>query len=145
MSSEELAQLVSEGAVERVPVDRDAATRDLKAGVAHLVSVDSLAVDDPAGAFALAYEAFRKAVVAHMRATGFRVRSRGGAHYSTGRYARAALDGLGVDEHLRAFEDLRRLRNKSAYEAVPVDESDVLEAVGHARAVVDAVRRELDS
>lgn len=143
MSSEELEKLVSEGAVERAPVDRAAASRDLEAAAAHLVSVDTRAAHDPVGAFALAYEAYRKAVVAHMRATGFRVKSRGGAHYQTGRYARAALDGFGIDEHLQAFEDLRRLRNRSAYEAVPVDERDALEAVTHARAVVEAVRKDL--
>ena len=143
MSSEELEQLVSKGAIEPVPVDRAAASRDLEAAAAHLVSVETRAAHDPAGAFALAYEAFRKAVVAHMRATGFRVKSRGGAHYQTGRYAHAALDGLGIGEHLRAFEDLRRLRNRSAYEAVPVDERDALEAVTHARAVVEAVDKEI--
>ena len=143
MSSEELERLVSERVIERVPVDQAAASRDLEAAAAHLVSVESRAAADPTGAFALAYEAMRKAVVAHMRARGFRVRSRGGAHYQTGRYAHAALDGLGITEHLRAFEDLRRLRNKSAYEAVPVDEHDALEAVTHARAVVEAVRKEL--
>lgn len=144
MSSEELEQLVSEGAVERAPVDRAAALRDFGAAAAHLVSVRTLAAHDPAGAFALAYEAFRKAVVAHMRANGFRVKSRGGAHYQTGRYARAALDGLGIGEHLRAFEDLRRLRNRSAYDAVPIDKRDALEAVTHAGAVIEAVRKELD-
>lgn len=143
MSSEELERLVSEGAVVRAPVDRAAASRDLESAAAHLVSVEKRAAHDPAGAFALAYEAFRKVVVAHMRATGFRVKSRGGAHYQTGRYARAALDGLGIDEHLRVFEDLRRLRNRSAYEAVPVDERDALDAVTHARAVVEAVQKEL--
>ena len=143
MSSEELERLVSEGAIERVAVDRAAASRDLGAAAAHLVSVETRAAHDPSGGFALAYEAFRKAAVAHMRATGFRVKSRGGAHYQTGRYARAALDELGIGEHLEAFEDVRRLRNRSAYEAVPVDERDTLEAVTHARAVVEAVAKEL--
>jgi HEPN domain len=143
MSAKDVERLVSEGAIERVPVDRAAASRDLESATAHLVSVETRAAHDPAGSFALAYEAFRKAVVAHMRATGLRVKSRGGAHYQTGRYARAALDGLGIEEHLRAFEDLRRLRNRSAYEAVPVDERDALEAVTHARAVVVAVGKEI--
>jgi hypothetical protein len=143
VSNEEVERLVSERAIERVPVDRAAAYRDLEAAAAHLVSVEAQAVHDPVGAFALAYEAMRKAVVAHMRAAGLRVRTRGGAHYQTGRYARAALGGLGVDEQLRAFEDLRRLRNKSAYEAVPVEERDAREALAHARRVVEAVSGEL--
>ena len=140
MSDARLEQLVSSGAIERVPVDLAAARSDLDVAAAHLVSVETRAAHDPVGAFALAYEAYRKAVVAHMRAAGYRVRGRGAAHYETGRYAQAALDGLGIDEHLRAYEDLRRLRNRSAYEAVPVDEEDALVAVGHARAVVVVVR-----
>ncbi len=143
MSTEALERLVSEGAIESVAVDRGAAGRDLEVASAHLVSIEMWAAEDPAGAFILAYEAYRKAVVAHMRASGFRVRSRGGAHYQTGRYARAALDRLGIDEHLLAFEDLRRLRNRSAYDAVPVGESDVLEAAAHAQALVEAVRKDL--
>ena len=46
---------------------------------------------DAVGAFSLAYDAMRKALVAHMRAHGFRVRSGEGAHYQTGRYGLAAL------------------------------------------------------
>jgi hypothetical protein len=143
MSAEAVEQLVSEGVLERVTADRSAARRDLEAAAAHLVSVRSRAAHDPVGAFALAYEAMRKAVVAHMRAAGLRVKSRGGAHYETGRYAVAALEGLGVDEHVRTFQDVRRLRNRSAYEAVPVDEQDALDAVAHAQAVVGAVSKEL--
>ena len=143
MTSEQLDALLREGAIERAPGDRTAAGRDLAAAEAHLVSLESRSTEDPTGAFTLGYDAMRKAIVAHMRAKGFRARTRGGAHYQTGRYALAALDGLGVTEHLRAFEDLRRLRNKSEYDAVLVDEPDALEAAVHARAVVEAVRREL--
>lgn len=145
MSLEEIEALLHEGAVDRVPVDAAAAARDLAAAEAHLVSLESLAARDHTGAFTLAYDGMRKAIVAHMRAHGFRVRSRGGAHFQTGRYALAALDRRGISEHLQAFDDPRRLRNRSEYDAVLVDEPDALVAITHARAVVAAVRQELDA
>lgn len=143
MTVEQLEVLLREGVVERVKNDRAAARRDLDAAQAHLVSLQPVSSTDSTGAFGLAYDAMRKAIVAHMRANGLRVRGSRGGHYQTGRYALAALDDLGVTEHLLAFEDLRRLRNKSAYEAVLVEEIDVEEAVAHAQAVVDAVRQVL--
>jgi len=85
----------------------------------------------------------RKSVVAHMRANGFRLTGGSGAHFRTGRYGLAALDHLGIAEHLRAFDSLRRLRNRSEYNAVPVDQHAASKAITHARAVVEAVRKEL--
>ncbi len=143
MTAEQLAELIREGVLERVPRDRAAAGRDLDAASAHLQSLELVSATDPTGAFALAYEAIRKAIVAHMRANGLRIRGSRGAHFQTGRYALAALESLGVTEHLLAFEDLRRLRNKSAYEAVLVENVDVAEAVAHALAIVAAVEADL--
>ena len=143
MTAEQLEALVREGVLERVASDREAAGRDLTAAEEHLLELDERARKDPGGAFALAYEATRKAIVAHMRASGFRVRSRSGAHYQTGRYAKAALDDLNVSGDVGAFEELRRLRNRSAYEALPVDEQAAVRAIGHAGALVVAVRRDL--
>jgi len=143
VTAEQLDELIREGALERVPRDGAAAGRDLAAARAHLQSLEPVSATDPIGAFALAYEAIRKAIVAHMRANGLRVRASRGGHYQTGRYALAALESLGVTEHLLVFEDLRRLRNKSAYEAVLVEDVDVAEAVAHARAIVAAVEADL--
>ena len=143
MTAEQLDELIREGVLERVPSDRAAAGRELSVARAHLQSLEPVSATDPTGAFALAYEAIRRAIVAHMRANGLRVRASRGGHFQTGRYALAALEDLGVTEPLLAFEDLRRLRNKSAYEAVLVEEVDVDEAVAHARAIVTAVEADL--
>lgn len=143
MTTEQLEALVREGVLERVPPDHEAAERDLAAAEEHLLDLDERALKDPGGAFALAYEAARKAIVAHMRAAGVRVRSRSGSHYYTGRYAKAALDDLGVPSDVGEFEWLRRVRNRSAYEAVPVDQSAAERAIAHAEVLVEAVRREL--
>ena len=98
---------------------------------------------DPVGAFTIAYDAIRKALVAHMRANGFRVRSGVGAHYQTGRYGLAALSGRGVDDALAAFDRLRSLRNRSEYRGALVKEADVDVALTHARAVVEVVASEV--
>lgn len=143
MNAEEVAALLSEGVVERVRTDIGAARRNLLAANAHLRTAETVASDDSTGAFALAYDAMRKAIVAHMGANGFRVTGRPGAHQRTGRYARAALVGHDIEEHLAAFDDLRRLRNKTEYDAVVVTEAAVVDAVAHARAIVDAVERDL--
>lgn len=143
MTAEQRDALVREGVLERVTPDREAAGRDLAAAEEHLLDLDERARKDPGGAFALAYEAMRKAIVAHMRASGFRVKSRAGAHYQTGRYATAALDQLDLPGDVGAFEELRRLRNRSAYEAVPVDEEAAVRAIAHARSIVAAVEADL--
>ena len=143
MSAEDLEKLVREGAIERVAADRAAAGRDLNDAQAHLVDLDARVAFDSAGALTLAYDATRKAIVAHTRATGFRVTGGAGIHVRTGQYALAALDHLDVTDHLRAFDDLRRLRNRSEYGAVAVGEDAASEAVVRSRAIVEAIRMEL--
>jgi hypothetical protein len=60
-----------------------------------------------------------------------------------GEYALAAFDDASVAKHLRAFDRVRRLRNRSQYDAVPVDDEDVEFALEHARAIVAAVEADL--
>lgn len=98
---------------------------------------------DPTGGFALAYDAARKAVVAHMRFVGFRVVARYGVHYQTTRYARAALREQGIEEHLEAFTAMREVRNDAEYEGEILANTDALEALTHARAIVAAVQAAL--
>lgn len=143
MSDAELEALVAEGVLVRVPQDLDEARRELATAEQHLRGAAAAADVDPTGAFALAYDGARKAVVAHMRASGLRVRPRVGAHYHTGRYARAVLGNREIDAHLEAFVDMREVRNDSEYEGVIVAASDADEAMTHARAIVDAVERDL--
>ena len=143
MSADDIAALLAQRVVERVKVDVEAARRNLVAANAHLRAAEAVASDDPTGAFVLAYDAMRKAISAHMRANGLRVTSRPGAHERTGRYARAALDACEIDGHLAAFDDLRRVRNKTEYDALIVTEATAADAVVHSRAIVDAVERDL--
>jgi hypothetical protein len=143
MPASDVDALVAEGAIVRVQPDLEAARADLGAARAHLSSAPLAADVDAVGAFTLAYDAMRKAFVAHMRANGIRVRSGIGAHYQTGRYGLAALSGRGVDDALRAFDRLRSLRNRSEYRGALVKEADVHVALAHARAVVEVVSQEI--
>jgi hypothetical protein len=143
MSGKGVEALLAEGVLARVPPDLEEARRELTTAERHLRGAEAAAAVDPTGAFALAYDAARKAVVAHMRASGLRVRSRFGAHYQTGRYARTALANRDIDEHVDAFVDMREVRNDTEYEGEIVTLSDAEEAMTHARAIVAAVERDL--
>jgi len=109
----------------------------------HLETAASVARRDPAAAYAIAYDAARKAISAHMRASGFRVGKGHGAHARIGVYAAAALDGHGIGEQLERYDELRRLRNQSEYDALLIDEADVGDALDQASAIVAAVERDL--
>jgi HEPN domain len=91
------------------------------------------------------YEAIRKAISAHMRATGYRARKGFGHHERVARYAGAALAGAGIDEDLRAIDQLRLLRNQSQYEGLEVEPAEVEELLVHARAIVGAIGDDLRS
>lgn len=143
MSEADVPALVEEGVLVRVPSDREAAERELAIAQTHIAGAASSASVDPTGSFTIAYDAARKAVVAHMRGRGLRVRSRFGAHYQTGRYAQAVLMGRGIDEHVEAFVNMREVRNDTEYEGEIVAASDSAEALAHARAIVAAVERDL--
>jgi hypothetical protein len=139
----ELEALVSERIVERVPPDRGTAEKELDAAHRHIASAALVAQSDPAGAFAMGYDAIRKAIAAHMRARGYRVRSAGGHHRRVGQYAIGALDDAGVAHHIEAFDHLRRLRNQSQYDGLEIEPDEVVDLLVHARAIVAAVDRDL--
>jgi hypothetical protein len=70
--SQELDELVAAGVVERVAADPETARVELEQARLHVESAAEIAERDPVAAFALAYDAIRKALSAHMRdvATG---------------------------------------------------------------------------
>ena len=134
--------LIEDGTVLRAEPDSNAAGRDLQAAADHLNSAALLASSDPTGGFVMAYDATRKAITAHMRARGFRVRKGPGEHERTGRYASAALDPA-IAEHLDALDEIRRLRHQSEYGARLIRPRELEVAIGHAKAIVATVEREL--
>ena len=143
MSAEQLEELVARGVLRRVEPDLEASGIDLETARRHLETAQAIMEADEVGSLAIAYEAARKAITAHLRANGLRVVAGEGAHARVGEYAFAALDDASLVEHLRAFDRMRRLRNRSQYDAMPVDQGDAMYALEHARAIVAAVEGDL--
>jgi hypothetical protein len=81
MSQEELDDLVAEGAIERVAPDPETARTELEQAHLHVETAAEIADRDPAAAFAVGYDAVRKALSAHMRHRGYRV-TRGPGHHA---------------------------------------------------------------
>ena len=143
MGERELEALLSERVVERVAADAMTAEKERDAARRHIASAALVAQSDPAGAFAMGYDAIRKSIAAHMRTRGYRVRSATGRHRRVGQYAIAALDDAEIAHHIEAFDHLRRLRNQSQYDGLEVEPQEVVELLVHARAIVAAVDRDL--
>ena len=143
MTAEALSALLDAGTIERVEPDPRFAERELRVAREHIESAASLAERDPTAGFAVGYEAIRKAISAHMRATGYRARKGVGHHERIGRYARAVLAKAGIGEDLQAIDQLRLLRNQSQYEGLEIEPGEVAELLIHARAIVGAIGDDL--
>lgn len=143
MSQDELDELVAEGVIEQVAADPETARIELEQARLHVESAAEIAERDPVAAFAIGYNAIRKALSAHMRSRGYRVTKGKGHHARTGRYAITAIDDARVEEHLEAFDELRQLRNQSEYDALLLGSEDVADALARAHAIIEAVEKDL--
>ena len=100
-------RLIDEEKLERVEADPHGAQQALEEATKHARSAELVAATDPNGAFQLAYDGARKAVIAQLRRDGFRVRRGEGNHAVTAEFAVAAIDeALG--------ERLERMRRPSS-------------------------------
>jgi hypothetical protein len=109
----------------------------------HLRSSRAIAGDDPEGAYALLYDAARKAVDAHMSAAGYRAsKVRPGSHEAIALYAREVFAGEYLDDG-RALDRMRKQRNKAEYQAWHISAGRLAGDLVHADRLVEAVRREL--
>ena len=143
MSQDELDELVAEGVIERVAADPETARVELDQAHLHVGTAAGIAERDPVAAFAIGYDAIRKALSAHMRAHGYRVTRGKGHHARTGRYAVAAIDDPTLEEHLVAFDELRQMRNQSEYDALLLETHDVVDALARADAIIRAVDKDI--
>jgi YD repeat-containing protein len=143
VSREAVERLVGDGTLRRVTPDGAAATRELAMARRHIASSRLVAELDPAGALALAYDAARKAIEAHMRANGLRAGSGEGGHAKRAQYGVAAFGGSDAEERFRMFDRVRRVRNSVQYDAFSVEDADVQFALEQAEAIVRAVEADL--
>lgn len=107
MSADDVAQLVRLGSLRSTNPDPETARSEIAIARRHIDSAGLLIASDPALAFVALYDAMRKAIAAHARSRGYRVAGGPGGHVRTGLYAAAALDHLGIDDHLAEFDVLR--------------------------------------
>ena len=134
-----VADLVREGRLERVPIDVASAWSRLDEAKLHLNSSATLAQSDTTAAYALLYDAARKAIVAHMLAVGYRATNRPGAHQAVALYAEGTLATGSASSHIRAFDRMRQIRNRSEYDHQPVTSRVLATDMDHAKQIVAAV------
>lgn len=127
--------MVGRGELERVEPDHGGALTVTEEARRHLASAETISGSDPNGAYQLAYDGARKAVAAHMRRGGVRIRRGEGAHAVTAAYASEALDpGLG-----RRLDAMRRRRNRSEYGSALFGSEEISDAIDTAKALLALV------
>jgi hypothetical protein len=142
---DKIADLVSDGELERVEPSDDTCGRLLQDAARHLdTAAVALSGGDLAGAYQLAYDALRKSAASLLAVQGLRATSRGG-HIAV-QDAVLAQFGASVPA-FRSFARIRRARNTFEYPSATspgpsVD--DVNDAVGSATTVYQAVQTILD-
>jgi hypothetical protein len=140
-----IEQMLADGELQQVPASRQQADRLLAQARHHLDSADKVRAEDPAGGYALAYDAARKALAAVLENQGLRPTSRGG-HLAIAEAVRAQLDPP-MGPILRRFNRMRVRRNQAEYppaDAPELTSDDVAEDESKAEQIIDLASRLLD-
>jgi hypothetical protein len=138
-------RMLADSELQRVLASREHADRLIRQARTHLISADGICADDPAGGYALVYDAARKALTAVLENQGLRPTTRGG-HLAVYEAARAQLDPP-MGQVIRSFDRIRRQRHDVEYpptDAPQIDAGDVREDAAKAAAIVDLSERLLD-
>ena len=131
--------LITARRLERVQSDVAGAHVRLSRAEDKLASARKIAAIDVEVAYVTAYDAARIAVTAHMLSIGLRVRGVAGAHEAVGDYAEAMITTPSSFE----FQRMRRRRNRAEYDDIVIGRADLDIDVGHAQAIIEAVRAAL--
>jgi hypothetical protein len=112
--------------------------REMAADAKRHVEAAATIVDiDPNGAFQLAYDAARKAVTAFMLAQGYRATATLGSHAAVVEFARERL----LDRpDANRLDRMRRMRNRSEYDAAIFERTQLIAEIGFAERVLDLAR-----
>lgn len=141
----EIDAMLVAGELQRVPASREHADKLIDLARQHLGTARAAVETDPEGAYAIGYDASRKALAAVLENEGLRATSRGG-HLVISRAVLAQLDPpLGAT--LRPFDRMRRRRNSLEcpdFEAPSLTATEVLEDLTRAEAIVKLAGRVLD-
>ena len=137
-----LGDAITPGDIERIVKNMAAAGERINDARRHLNSARLLAESDVTLAITACYDAIRKAITAHMTASGYRPRNGNGAHRIVLQYARSQLDGAIADADIDRADALRRDRATAEYgdfAASKLGASDVAEATLVGDRIVNAV------
>ena len=94
----------------------------------------------PVVKYGVAYDAAHNTGEALLSSFGYRTTNRPGQHEAIGKFLEAVFDKPPGRDAARQFDRLRRSRNQSNYEAIPVGQAEADLAVRTARQLVDAAR-----
>lgn len=142
---EQIDRQLADGYLQKVPASRDHADRLLTQAHRHLTSAEQTAAADPEGAYALLYDAARKALWAILENQGLRPTHSGG-HLAAYHAVRAQLDPP-MGKELRPFDRMRRHRRDAEYpptDAPELTTSDVEGDVPRVEAIIAIAERVLD-
>ena len=140
-----IERMIGDHELQQVPSSRDQADRLLAQARGHLASAVKVLADDPAGGYALTYDAARKAFTAILENQGLRPTSRGG-HLAALEAVRAQLDPP-LGKVIRPFNRMRIRRNDAEYPPANAPElapDEVREDLASATAIVELAERLLD-
>lgn len=142
---DQILQSLSERELQEVHPSRDHADRLIQQAHQHLNSARSLTESDPEGAYALLYDAARKALAAILENQGLRATSKGG-HIATFRAVRAQLDPP-MGKTLLPFDRMRRKRHETEYpptDSPRVTSEEVADDIVKSAEIVELIQRMLD-
>jgi len=144
---DDVQRLIDSDEIEHVEASSDVADRLLRDADAHVRLASRGLHDDPAGALQLSYDAARKASAALLAVQGLRSTTRGG-HLATIDAVRAQFSDRGGLVVFEQINRLRRRRNDTEYPSPTspgVTTDEATQALGVARATIDAARRLLET
>ncbi|MEO3809897.1 hypothetical protein ABGB17_12930 [Sphaerisporangium sp. B11E5] len=118
LGEDTIERLLAERELQRVPLARDMAKTMLASAESHLSSVVKIRDDDPEGAYALCYDAARKACAALLQVQGLRATSSGG-HVALKEAVVAQFASTPEGRPLRRLDQMRRRRNVVEYGSQP--------------------------
>lgn len=123
-----LSRLITEGSLERIPVDPEVCRNLLRQAGNHLGTAVAGVGSDPEGAFTLAYDSCRKTCLALTMATGLRPKGES-EHRLTFEAAAAIADSFGGRDLVDDAADLRHVRHGAEYRAETIKVSDASDAI----------------
>ncbi len=139
LQEERLSELKKSGRLQVVPVDDRRAQAFMDAAADRLEQCEL--VTSPVVRYGVAYDAAHNVGEGLLSLYGLRTANRAGQHQAVGLFLEAVFNEPPAQQAAKAFDRLRRARNQSHYEAVPVGAAEADLAVAVATELLNAAKR----